>query len=181
MSDLVSQPTGNKARHQTAQPHDRVVLADTARAELLRHVAARQSFADGPEYPLIEPVADEEYGEERYVSSECEAEVDGQGYCEGQDQNIPSPESVRQKSRRVRPRIANLLTRDFWSTLTSRVTISSGTLNRRDPTLEPNLSRRIRPEIDKGTARLLAEGASAILQARHARPRNPRGPGFDTS
>ena len=101
MSDLVSQPTGNKARHQTAQPHDRVVLADTARAELLRHVAARQSFADGPEYPLIEPVADEEYGEERYVSSECEAEVDGQGYCEGQDQNIPSHESVRQKSRWV--------------------------------------------------------------------------------
>jgi len=37
----------------------------------------------------------------------------------------------------VRPRIANLLTRDLWSTLTSQVTISSGSLN-----LQPQTSPR---------------------------------------
>jgi propionyl-CoA synthetase len=83
MTDLVPQPSGNKARHQTAQPHDRVVPTDTAGPELFRHVVARQSFADGPEYPLIEPIADEEYGDERHVSSQCEAEVGGQEYGAG--------------------------------------------------------------------------------------------------
>src|SRR5580693_8718686 len=100
-SDLVPQPSGNEARQQTAQPHDRVVPTDTARAELFRHVVARQSFADGPKYSLIEPVADEEYGDERYAWSQCEAEVGGQEYCEGQDQDVPSTQSVRQKSCRV--------------------------------------------------------------------------------
>src|SRR4029077_157685 len=77
MSDMVPKPSTDKARHQAAQSHDRIVPADPACAQLRWPIVAGERLADGAEYSLIEAVENEEHADQHDVRAECKTEIGG--------------------------------------------------------------------------------------------------------
>ena len=88
MADPIPKKSSDDTGHELQQAHGGAVPAHPAGAQMLRHEIRCKRFADGAEYSLIQPVEDEQRGDQEDVLRQGKAEIGDQEDDKGGEQDI---------------------------------------------------------------------------------------------